>query len=365
MVKADDFVIINNRAYDPVTGLPVDGVKADPPKKVSEETTRPAPKQRGMQKSAVYASPLQRSATLSRRHVRQPAPVAIKHSIALEKRPTVRTRVAPIEVKRTTSHIQKAPAVKKFAPAQAPAPVARPRADRIAEKHPVAHRATSRQLDVNAPRRQRSITRQKLDTQQKIVSQPAKQVEIKTLKSAEILKNEAILEAMNREVTPHKSRRQKHGKKQGRFARFMTIGTSSLAIVLLAGYFTYLSMPQLSVRMAAVQSGVNAKYPGYSPSGYSLSGPIAFKDGEVTMKFAYASGSQSYTINQIRSTWDSSAVKEFVNSQSSDATTTVTGGLTIYTYGSNAAWVNSGVFYTLRGDAPLSSDQIAKIATSM
>ncbi len=363
MAIKTDYVIINNRAYDPVTGLPVENVIA-----ASTEVSKPAPierEQRGLPKSAVYRNSVSRSVTLSRRHVKQPAPVTVKYNIAPEKRPIVRTRVAPTEVKRTASRVQKAPAVQRFAPVQAPTPVAKPRADRIAEKHPVAHRAASRQLDINAPRRQRSIARQKLDTQQKLVAQPVKPVETKILKSAEILKNEAILEAMNREVAPHKSRRQKHGKKQGRFARFMTIGASSLAIVLLAGYLTYLSMPQLSVRMAAIQSGVNAKYPGYSPNGYSLSGPIAFKDGEVTMKFAYVSGSQSYTINQIRSTWDSSAVKEFVDSQSSDAATTVANGLTIYTYGSNAAWVNGGVFYTLRGDAPLSSDQIAKIATSM
>jgi hypothetical protein len=40
-------------------------------------------------------------------------------------------------------------------------------------------------------------------------------------------------------------------------------------------------------------------------------------------------------------------------------------GLTIYTYNSNAAWVNNGVLYTIDGDAPLSSDQIRRIATSL
>ena len=40
-------------------------------------------------------------------------------------------------------------------------------------------------------------------------------------------------------------------------------------------------------------------------------------------------------------------------------------GLTIYNYGSNAAWVSGGILYTIDGDAPLSPDQIRKIATSV
>jgi hypothetical protein len=40
-------------------------------------------------------------------------------------------------------------------------------------------------------------------------------------------------------------------------------------------------------------------------------------------------------------------------------------GLTVYTYGSKAAWVNGGILYTLNGNAPLNSDQILKIASSM
>lgn len=366
VVKVGDFVIINNRAYDPVTGLPVENATSNQPADQPEKTTAPTAKQRGLHKSEVYASPLKRSSTLSRRHVKQVAPAAVKPSITPEKRPAIRSNIATIDVRRTATRVQKAPSVQRFAPlpTRETQPI-KQHSDRVAEKHPVVHRAESRQPETDTPRHQRSTAKQKFDTQDRLTQSAVVKPTQKSLKPAEILKNEAILEAMNREVATKQPRRQKHARQQSRFKRFMTVGSSSLAIMLLAGYFTYLSMPQLSIRMAAVQSGINAKYPGYSPSGYSLSGPIAFKDGEVSMKFAYAGGEQSYTINQIRSTWDSSAVKEFVSSQSNNVATTVSGGLTVYTYDNNAAWVNGGVFYTLRGDAPLSSDQIAKIATSM
>ena len=40
-------------------------------------------------------------------------------------------------------------------------------------------------------------------------------------------------------------------------------------------------------------------------------------------------------------------------------------GLTIYTYGTDAAWVNGGVLYTVEGSANLSNEQIRRIATSL
>lgn len=358
MGKATNYVIINNRAYDPITGLPVDDAPRQPVASASAQSSpaakeQSAPRQRGIATSRVYRSPLQRSTTLSRRHVQRPAASAPRSIVA------ARTSHAA----RTASPVSQSAAIQKFSPASAPSEAPKVRPDRVAETHPVVRRAATRARSPEAPRQQRRAVQQKLDTQQKLNTAPVQPTI--GLKPAEVLKNEAILAAMNKEIDHKKSRRPKAIKHQSRFGRFVSFAMPSLAVALLAGYFTYLSMPQLSIRMAAIQSGINAKYPGYSPNGYSLSGPIAFKDGEVTMKFAYADNSQGYTINQVRSSWDSAAVKEFVASQTKDATTTVADGLTIYTYGSNAAWVNSGVFYTLKGDAPLSSDQITRIATSM
>ena len=40
-------------------------------------------------------------------------------------------------------------------------------------------------------------------------------------------------------------------------------------------------------------------------------------------------------------------------------------GLTIYSGGKEATWVNGGILYQISGDANLSNDQIQKIATSL
>jgi len=147
----------------------------------------------------------------------------------------------------------------------------------------------------------------------------------------------------------------------------VSIASASFAILLLGGYFTYLSMPSISTRVAAAQAGIDANYPGYQPMGYSLSGPVAYQQGRVTMTFAANAGPSTYTLDQTKSGWDSSAVLDsYVKPHAGDDyQTTTSNGLTIYTYGSNAAWVNGGIFYTISGNAPLSDDQIQHIATSL
>lgn len=85
------------------------------------------------------------------------------------------------------------------------------------------------------------------------------------------------------------------------------------------------------------------------------------------MKFAANGGPQNFTVSQTKSNWDSSTVLDrYIKEKAGDNYITYSErGLTIYTYDGNAAWVNGGIFYTITGDAPLSSDQIRRIATSM
>ena len=85
------------------------------------------------------------------------------------------------------------------------------------------------------------------------------------------------------------------------------------------------------------------------------------------MTFAANAGPSTYTLEQTKSGWDSSAVLDsYVKPMAGDDyETTTSNGLTIYTYDGSAAWVNRGIFYTISGDAPLSDDQIQRIATSL
>ena len=187
-----------------------------------------------------------------------------------------------------------------------------------------------------------------------------------TPKPSQIIKQEAINHALRHD--DQKPAHKKHAQhKQSRSPRPFSIATAGLALLLLGGYFTYINMPSLSVRVAAAQAGIDASYPEYRPDGYSLRGTVAYKEGEVSMQFGANAGPQEFTVTQAKSSYDSVAVLDnHVKPASGEQYTTYNErGLTIYTYDSNAAWVNGGILYTITGDAPLSGEQIRRIATSL
>lgn len=309
-------VTINGTVYDAHTGLPIASDSVSNGDKI-------APKQPSHSRSVHTTT--QKSQTLNRRIVKNAAP----------KQASTKQHVH--------SDIKKSPMIAKFAPHPAGVTPAAPVAD-IApvHHHPIAAKVKHIQA-----------------VQAQHASQP------KAPKPAQIIKQEAIANALDQ--APKHSKGAEQIKQPRRLSRFMSIGSAGIALLLLGGYFTYLNMPNLSVRVAAAQAGVNASYPEYRPDGYSLSGAVAYDQGEVNMKFASNSGPQNFTISQKKSSWDSSAVLDnYVKEKAGENYITYNErGLTIYTYGSNAAWVNDGVLYTIDGDAPLSSDQIRQIATSM
>lgn len=373
-MKSNDFVIINNRAYDAVTGLPVETPSDSMPNSLNsqpavDQANQPAPavNRRGLTTPNIHRT-VQRSETLSRRYVKKPQATATSQP-AQQAAP----QFSAINVRHVTT--AKSPAINKFTTASKPVRLNAQTFDRPAQTHPVMRRASVRRsLDI-------SPVRQKVENQQRIEQRamPAQQLTVaqktpvhhaptsQTHTPAKIIKEQAIEKALNNQIDIKKE--QKLANKRNRsklgWGRAFSIASASLAIVMLAGYLTYLSMPNLSVKMAAVQSGVNAKYPSYRPDGYALNGPISFKEGEVAMNFAYAGDDRGFTLKQKSSNWDSTAVQEFVDSKTDSPTITAVDGLKIYSYDNNAVWVNAGVLYTVEGDAPLSGSQIQKIATSM
>lgn len=181
------------------------------------------------------------------------------------------------------------------------------------------------------------------------------------IKSLKTIKENSIAEALNKpKVEPEKTSFLR------KYHRIINLSAISLVVLLIIGYFTYLNIPSLSVKIASAQAGIGATYPDYHPDGYSLNGPVTYTDGEVIINFKANTGESKYIIKQARSTWDSSAVKNMVNNDSNgEFITTEENGLTIYTYNGNATWVNGGVLYTISSDSHLSGDQIRRIATSL
>ena len=306
-------IVINGRHYDVHSGLPV-----EPPIKnvsLAKEST-------GTMATGIHTQ-LQRSKTLNRKIVQKsPTPT---HAVTL--RPTGGPKHMDISRSSSISRFAARPVVKPVTEDVMVTPLTHPMAQK-------AHQATAHKKQLAQP-----------------VHTPSS-----------VLKNEAIAKAMN---TPKKAQ-EKQSQKRG-LGRFVSVGSASLAVLLLAGYLTYLNMPSISIRVAAVQSGINATYPDYQPNGYRLDGPIAYNDGEVNMKFVANAGPQSFNIREQRSSWNSSAVLEnYVQPKAGkDYNTHTQSGLTIYTFDGQAAWVNGGILYTVDGNAPLSNDQILRIATSL
>lgn len=355
-------ITINGRRYDAQTGLVVDDGSAE-----SAETVIAPAEVRSIAHQNIHAPVLQRSQTLHRRSSAKPEAAKVSAEPAKTTEAVAPQAAIKPLVRRTPSRIRPdirprnsaqtmsptTPLTRKQAPVLAPvtsqttqkpaASVARPQhhaKDIPAQPHPAVQKAHAQQLQKPVPNRTHAAP-----------------------KPAATIKNEAIESALSKAVVNQKQHKQ---PKKRLFSRLASVGASALALILLGGYFTYINMPNLSVRVAAAQAGFDASYPDYHPDGYRLNGPIAAENGKVTMKFASNSGPQNFSIAQEKSNWDSMAVQEYVSETSNNnAITTAVDGLTIYIYGSNAAWVNGGVLYTVDGDAPLSGEQIRRIATSM
>ncbi len=310
-------ILVNGMLYDAISGMPI--------KKQSN--------------SRASMAPGKRQAKTSHQIHRQiePSRVASRHVPVAPHAPTIQKRSDTLRVPQPGL---KSSVVTRFG-SQAPVAQKQPRVMsdiRPATVHPIAQKVEARMRPAhaqNAP-----------------------------IKPSQLIKQEAIDEALA-SATSHRStgKQIKHPRKTPRMLSFASM---ALSLLLLAGYLTYINLPNLSVRVAASQAGIDAGYPGYRPDGYRLAG-VNYDKGSVSLKFAANAGPQNFTITQQQTSWDSTAVKEnYVKTKWGDDVVPYSErGLTIYAHEGNAAWVNGGILYTITGDATLSTTQVRSIATSL
>ncbi len=349
-------VTINGRLYDAVTGLPVEAVQVTNPDKTPIKKPAPAPAKKPVARTssstttaqAAHNANVQRSQTLLRRATKKPtAPQKVVTKRAAPGRHMDIARNA--DVSKFAKHPEIKPAPAAVAASTKPAgkplakPVAKPtKADKPAQVHPLAQRALHRS---------------------EAKKQPVPSAKSQTSKE---VKDAAINKAL---ATPTAKpiKDKKKAKRDRKVLRRVIVISSALLILLVGIYAVYRLVPNISVSVAASQAGISATYPEFTPDGYALEHPVTYTDGEVDLKFASNSNNNYYTITQTRSSWDSSAVLDNVVTPLAGANyvTTKERGLTIYTYGSSAAWVNGGILYKIESKAPLSGDQIRRIATSL
>lgn len=126
-------------------------------------------------------------------------------------------------------------------------------------------------------------------------------------------------------------------------------------------------MPDISLRVAAMQTGFEATYPSYIPREYALSG-ITSEGGNIILNFRNQAAETAFALTEEKSTWDSGALlNNYVKPTYGENYSVIREqGLTIYVSGSNAAWVNGGIVYKLQaGSNNLTKKQIKSIAVSL
>ena len=150
--------------------------------------------------------------------------------------------------------------------------------------------------------------------------------------------------------------------------KIVAAGAAVFAVLLLGGFFAYQNVPSVSMRIAASKAGFPASLPSSVPAGYSFNGPVEVNDQIVSLKYASNSDGRNFIITQKPTNWSSEALltnylldTQFRYQVYKDK------GLTIYIYdGSNATWVDKGVWYNVNGDeGSLSSEQLLELAASI
>ena len=155
----------------------------------------------------------------------------------------------------------------------------------------------------------------------------------------------------------------KHNKGARVFFAFLC----SSAVVAALFFVVQSNMPDISIKVAAMQTGIQATYPSYVPRDYRLSGVYTAQDNSVAMDFL-GPNQAKFTRTEEKLPWDSTALlNRFVKPKwGEDFTTIKEQGITIYVSGSNAAWVNAGIVYKITNlHGELTKKQIKNIVTSL
>lgn len=186
------------------------------------------------------------------------------------------------------------------------------------------------------------------------------------------LKERAIEEALQSVATMDqpraKTRPVMQTKRKGSVKRFAI--AFACAAICVGGVIAFVSsnIPDISIRVAAMQTGITASYPSYVPRDYTL-GDIFSEDGKITMVFNGPNGA-AFNLIEEKSSWDTSAlVRNYIEpTWGNDYTTTNEQGITIYisNASSDAAWVNSGILYRITSSGtPLTKKQVRSIVVSL
>lgn len=237
-----------------------------------------------------------------------------------------------------------------------------------------------------------SVTSRDINNVVRVKMQPKTKMELKAVRPTAVeLKDQAIRKALaeaNRlpsvqeesqpkmAETIKKANHQKKAKKSSGLKagkiRFgigrvlLALGCAVVAVFAIV-YLVNTTMPDVSLKVAAMQTGIDSPYPSYVPRGYSITDATS-ESNKITLTFKNSETNGAFTLAEERSSWDSAALlSNFVKDDYGENYTVVREqGLTIYISNSDAAWVNGGVVYKIKTTSgTLTKKQIQAIAVSL
>ncbi|MBR2725029.1 hypothetical protein IKE97_00050 [Candidatus Saccharibacteria bacterium] len=188
--------------------------------------------------------------------------------------------------------------------------------------------------------------------------------------SAKELKDQAIrkaLAAANAVSKEEDAQTKNVAKMHFGFGRLVLALSCAAVVVFAIVYFVNLNMPDISLKVAAMQTGIDASYPSYVPRDYNISS-ITSENNKITLDFKSTKDDGAFSLIEEASSWDSNALMtNYVQQTFSDNYAIVREqGLTIYISEKNAAWVNGGIVYKLNiTSGSLTHKQIRSIAVSL
>lgn len=358
MSNHKNVIEINGRKYDAKTGALLSGVVVKPRvgssiDGVVSAKRAPEPIKAPIQPVTVKATVPQKHQP-SRAHVHQITPRKTQRSKTLMRRAVAKPKTSP---KPAEIHTFKSSTVHNSRITRAQAVQKNPFIKKFDDSH--RHHMVKKVAPLEVKEAPKAHTVSKSHAPQ-VAHKPVHHV--KHTSQSEKLFSEALDKITVPTHTDKKSK--KHAKKLGsRAVKWVSGGFAALLIV---GFITYMSLPSLSVEFASARAGFNAGLPGYQPSGYKLSGPVAFEPGKITINFQSNTDERSYSVTQEVSQWNSEALQEnFFAARNKRFETTQEAGRTIFLYDNGkASWVNGGVWYQIDSNS-LSSEQLVRIASSL
>ena len=270
---------------------------------------------------------VQRSTTLNRKYVKKPEKVAAVDSVAKRRAEDLKRRQALAEkINRERLAALKAGKTLKEAAAT-----------------PAAPKPLSASIE-------------------KSLVSPAKSEKAGKLKDSAV---KSALESVATIESGQKARELSPKRSLGAKKLLLAFGCAALVVGVI-GYAVSVNTPDISVRVAAMQTGIDATYPTYIPRGYSLS-DIVSEDKKITMTFSSAENS-SFSLSEEKSSWDNETLESsYVKSTWGNNYTSVREqGITIFISGSNATWINGNILYKIQASGNnLTKKQIKSIVTSL